>query len=79
MVDYAISQRIQDLIPKGNTKATLNVRVTSHDGTRILQGVLAAKVGEVWGLKLGGALAGAVDLHNTDNYQVEILAVLSSE
>lgn len=72
-IDYSINKQLQGLVPAAAGAVILDVKLTSGDDVRVLQGVVAAKINDRWGL----VLAGSLDLVNRRNYQVEILAVRS--
>lgn len=76
-IDYTINARLQDLIPKEANSAVVSVRLKGEGGDRILTGVVATRIGTDWGVDLGAALAGSLDLNDRRNYQIEFLGVVS--
>lgn len=76
-IDYSFNQKLKDLIPKEANEVTFSVLVKSEDGKdKILTGVVAGRV-DAGKFDIGGALAGALDLDNRKNWQVEFLGVVS--
>lgn len=75
-IDYTVSVKLTELIPKEANEATVSLLVKGEDGDRIFTGVIATRV-DAGKWDIGGALAGSVDLDDRRNWQVEFLGVVS--
>jgi hypothetical protein len=72
-IDYSVNKKLQGLIPAEVGAVVLDVKVKRGAEEFVLTGIVAAKIGDRWGL----VLAGSVDLMDRHDYEIEILAVHS--
>jgi hypothetical protein len=72
-VDYQINKSLEALIPGKEDTALFSVRLKSGDEERVISGVVAANLGNGWGLAAGATL----DLEDRDDYEVSIVGVKS--
>ena len=77
-IDRAINAALVSSIPGEDKTAVLDLKLTSRDGEKVLTGVLAAKVEDLWGkVDVGGAIGGALDLEDRDDWEVEAVVKAS--
>jgi hypothetical protein len=72
-IDRAINRQLQAAIPGTKDTAVLDVVLSSADGAKVLRGVVAANLGQRWGLvDVGVAAGGAIDLEDRDDWEVGV-------
>lgn len=68
-IDRAINSALVASIPEGERTAVLDIKV-KHEGKNVLAtGVVAANLGDGWGVAAGGA----IDLQDRDDWELELV------
>jgi hypothetical protein len=72
-IDRAINRALQEAIPGTKDTAVLDLTLSSADGAKVLRGLVAANLGQRWGLvDISGAAGVVIDLENRDDWEVGV-------